>query len=211
MNIRHTASDDSGFSLMELLVVAIIIGIVAAIAIPQGIAALRGYRLHSDSMAISSYVNLARMRSSSQNAPYRLVVNIAAGTYWIEKLCGMTPATTDAACTTPYSVFTIPQIEYATQYISQGNAFSSCRPGVVAASAFPGTILADPATCTDPFYMFFNTRGTPVDSAGLPLTNGGVALYITNSNNMVDAVTTSPGGLASTWTCPLNCVNFSLR
>lgn len=206
MKTGQKARRDSGLSLMELMVVAIVIGIVAAIAIPQAISSLRGYRLHSDAMAISSYINLARMRSSSQNAPYRLVMNMAEGTYWIEKLCGMDPA-----CASPYAGYSPAQVEYATQYISQGNAFSSCRPGVVAATAFPGTVTADPSTCTDPLYMYFNTRGTPVDSAGLPLTNGGIAAYITNPNNMVDAVTTSPGGLASTWTCPLNCANFSMR
>ena len=59
--------------------------------------------------------------------------------------------------------------------------------------------------------MYFNTRGAPVDNTGNPLANGGTALYIANQNNMVDAVTTSLGGQAAIWTCPVNCGNWTMR
>jgi len=129
-------SKDCGFSMIELMVAAIVMGIIAAVAIPQALSALKGYRLHADATSIASYVNQARMKAASQYAPYRLVVNIAAGTYWIEKLCGATPTTSDPACTSPYAAFTVPQIDSGTQYVLQGDTFSSCRPSFITGTAF---------------------------------------------------------------------------
>lgn len=188
---------EAGFSMLELLVVLLMMGIIAAIAIPAAYNSLKGYRLHSDATAIASYLNVVRMKAASQYAPYRLVVNVAGGTYTMEKLCGLTTTTVDSACTTPYQTFTTPQLEGGTQYISQGNTFSSCRPSSITGSVYPGTIIADPSPCPDPLYMYFNTRGSPVNNTGSPLTNGGDVLYLRNQNNLVDAVSVSIGGRVS--------------
>lgn len=188
---------EAGFSMLELLVVLLMMGIIAAIAIPAAYNSLKGYRLHSDATAIASYLNVVRMKAASQYAPYRLVVNVGGGTYTMEKLCGLTTTTVDSACTTPYQAFTTPQLEGGTQYISQGNTFSSCRPSSITGSVYPGTIIADPSPCPDPLYMYFNTRGSPVNNTGSPLTNGGDVLYLRNQNNLVDAVSVSIGGRVS--------------
>lgn len=181
----------------ELLIVILIMGVTAAMSLPSALSALKGYRLHSDASGISSYLNVAQMQSAAEYAPHRVAVNIAAGTYMLEKLCGITPSSVDASCTSGYAPFTTPQYEGGTQYLQQGNTFSSCRPAGI--SVWPGTITADPTGCPNPFYIYFNTRGTPVDSSGNPLGNGGAALYITNENGLVDAVTASPAGRTSIW------------
>ncbi len=179
----------------ELLVVILIMGVTAAMSLPAALNALQGYRLHSEASGIAGYLNLAQMHAASQYAPHRVIINVTAGTYMLERLCGMDPA-----CTGAYQSYATPQVEDGPQYIQQGNTFLSCRPTGITVS--PGTITLDPAGCPtppDPFYIYFNTRGQPVDSSGNTLGNGGAALYITGQNGLVDAVTASPGGRVSVW------------
>ena len=49
-----------GFSMLEILIVLLLMGIVAAFALPTAISHLRDYRLHSDAQAIASYLNVVR-------------------------------------------------------------------------------------------------------------------------------------------------------
>jgi len=189
---------DSAFSMLELLLVLLVAGTIVAMAIPQAYQAVKAYRLHADAGALAAQMNVARMRAPSQFEPYRVVINIAAGTYWREELCGDTSASVDAACTSPYQAHTTPVIEGGTQYALEGDVYSSCRPASIS-SAYPGTIQADPNPCSDPLYIYFNTRGAPVDNTGSPLGNGGAVVYVRNQNNLVDAVTVSIGGAVTTW------------
>jgi prepilin-type N-terminal cleavage/methylation domain-containing protein len=197
---------NTGFSMLELMVVILILMIIAAIAIPQAWTAIKIYKLHSDATSVSSMLNVARMEAASNYAPFRLVVNVAAGSYWDEHLCGNVSSTTDSNCTSAYMPFSTtnippllvrPKIVSGTQYLSSGNSFASCLPSVVTAGHYPGELSANPSGCPtnpDPFYIYFNTRGSPVDNSGNPLTNGGAAIYFTNRDNEVDAVTVAIGG-----------------
>ena len=189
---------DSAFSMMELLLALLAIGTIVAMAIPQAYQAVKAYRLHADASSLAVQMNVARMRAASQYTPYRLVINLAAGTYWREQLCGATSAGVDTACTSIYQPHTTPVIEGGTQYAIAGDVYSSCRPAS-AGSSYPGTILADPGSCSSPLYLYFNTRGAPVDNTGNPLGNGGAAVYLRNQNNLVDAVTVAIGGAVTTW------------
>jgi type II secretory pathway pseudopilin PulG len=188
---------DLAFTTIELLLVIATLGVIAAMAVPSVVNSVRGYRLHSDLSTLASLCNVARLRAASQYAPYRVNVSVAAGTYSIEKLCGNTASSVDGNCTSAYAAFTTPDIESGTQYVLQGNTFASCRPS--GPGSYPGTITADALGCPDPFHLYFNTRGAPVDSAGNPLTNGGAVIYMTNQNGMIDALAVSLGGEASVW------------
>jgi type II secretory pathway pseudopilin PulG len=192
------SSKDSAFSMMEILLVVLVIGTVVAMAIPQAYQALKAYRLHADASSLAVQMNVARMRAVSQYKPYRVAIDLAAGTYWREELCGATAASVDSACTSPYHARTTPVIEGGMQYASQGDAFACCLPSSLS-SAYPGAIQDDPASCSGPLYIYFNTRGAPVDNTGNPLGNGGAVVYLRNQNNLLDAITVSAGGAVATW------------
>lgn len=201
---------NSGFSMIEILVVLLIMAIITAIAIPSATNSLKGYRLHSDATTTASYLNVVRMKSASQYAPYRLVVNTDKGTFIMERLCGNTPNAApgdptrnpsfDANCSgvnANYQPFSTAQTEGGTQYISTGNTFHPCLQPIVPGASYPGSIVGDPGTCTGSVYMYFNTRGSPVSNTGGIPPNGGAVLYIQNQNNLTDAITVSLGGRVS--------------
>lgn len=184
--------------MLEILLVVLVIGTVVAMAVPQAFQAVKAYRLHADASSLAVQMNVARMRAASQYTPYRLVINVADGTYWREELCGATSASVDAACTSPYQAHSTPVIEGGAQYASPGDVYSICRPAS-AGTSYPGTILGDPNSCSGQLDLYFNTRGAPVDSTGNPLGNGGAVVYLQNQNNLVDAVTVATGGAVTTW------------
>lgn len=193
------SASERAFTMIEMLILVTVIGIVAAVAIPQAYHAVKAYRLHADASALADQLNIARMRAASQFAPYREVIDTTTGTYWREQLCGDTSVTVDLACTSPFSALTTPDIEGGTQYSLEGNSFSSCRPASVSGSSFPGSIQADPSPCPSTIEIYFNTRGAPVDDNGDPLANGGAVIYVRNQYNLVDAVTVAIGGAVSVW------------
>jgi len=122
---------NSGFSMLELLVVILVLGIVVAMAIPQAINAVKGYRLHSDAGAVAAQMNVTRFRATSQNAPYRLNIDVSTTphSYTMERLCGNTPSAVDSNCASPYAAFTVPQLEGGMQYLSTGDFFTTTNPG----------------------------------------------------------------------------------
>jgi type IV pilus assembly protein PilA len=203
---------ESGFSMIELMLVVTIMGVISAMAIPTAVRQVANYKVHADATSVSSLLNMGRMKAASQFAPFRLDVYVSSGSYVLEQLCGGN--TTDTSCTasgaTSYTAYSSPSYDTSgTQYLSAGNTFSSCRPSGI--SAFPGGVSADPTGCPDPARFYFNTRGAPVDSSGNPLTSSGDVIYIQNSKGLVDAVVLSLGGQVSVYNYSSVTSTWSLR
>lgn len=214
------AKRDSGFSMIELLVVILIIAIVATFTIPQAMTSVRAYRFHSDAQALAATLDVARLRATSQFVPYRVNLTwVWTGGTWVnaytlERLCGsMTSGCTapwTPVCTQPYWSQSTPQIEAGTQYLAVNNNYSWWNPGGTA--SYPGPIIPGStpvawagtpgvsATLPFPYGFYFNTRGMPVGCDGNPLPNGGEVIYLWNPNlNISDAITVSVGGRISVY------------
>jgi len=47
------SKSDAGFTILELLVVVIVMGIIVAMPIPQALTAVKAYRLHADAAVVA--------------------------------------------------------------------------------------------------------------------------------------------------------------
>ncbi len=185
---------NEGFSMLELLVVVLVIGLIAAVALPQALTAVKAYRLHSDTAAFAGQLNVARFRATSQNTPYRVAITTSAlpHTFQMERLCGNTPSSVDSNCTSAYQPRTN-GVEGGAQLLNRSNSFTTTNPG--GTTTYPGTITGGTAATV----FYFNSRGMPVDGSGNPLSNGGAVIYMTNNSNLTDAVAISVGGRVGTY------------
>lgn len=193
---------DAGFSLVEVLLVIVIMGIIAVFAIPGATHAVYNYRLHSDASNLAAQLNITRYRATSQYSPYSLTLafDSTVGRYsmTMQRLCGNHTPTSDcgtatAGCSAHYASYAN---EGGAEYISQTDSFTATNPG---GTVFPGSITAastPPSGSVATFY--FNTRGMPVGCDGLPVSNGGAVAYISSSQVAItDAVVVSVAGLVS--------------
>ena len=167
--------NNSGFSMLELLIVIAIIGIIAVFALPSAWTFVKGYRLHTDASAIASQLNVTRFRATSQFTPYRLSVAASTGTYSMDRM-----NTTYASPASEVSLG-----------LSQGISFLTTCPASVKPGNIPSSVTAGSTA------VYFNTRGLPVDTTGTP-TNINV-FYLKNVDNLYDAITVSLGGRITVW------------
>lgn len=182
-----TARSESGFSLIELMIVVALVAIMAGMAVPVTTNAFGFYRLSGDARAISSAMSLAKLRAASAFSRARLYVDTSANTFRIETWQKTGSTWTAETGTTPLSqndsfgftpVATAPPNSQAA--IGQSSACLNDTGGVIANTA-----------C-----VLFNSRGIPIDTAGAP--TGVNALYLTNGT-FVYGVTLSATGLSKVW------------
>src|SRR5262249_43358874 len=78
MNSPAKRSGTRGFTLVELLVVAAIVLIVAAVAVPNVLQGMRFLRLRGNASNIATLLQQARMRSVRDNRSYQVVTTVNA-------------------------------------------------------------------------------------------------------------------------------------
>jgi prepilin-type N-terminal cleavage/methylation domain-containing protein len=191
---------ESGFTILETLIVVGIIGVVAVIAVPLFGNALANFRLSGDARSMSNAVALSKMRAASNFSRVRLYVDLAGRSHHIETL--------DKTTTPPHWT-----TESGMTYLSTGVSFGF---GVVATPP-PNTqaVIGQAAACTTDegaaiagtACIMFNSRGVPIDASGAPI--GDNALYVTDGS-AVNAVTVAATGMLRSWrTLPLATPSWS--
>ncbi len=184
------ARTDSGFSLVEVLVVMAVIGILASFAVPVVSNTISGYRLRNEAKTISNLVGLAKMRATSQFSRARVYGDLGTNQYSLQ-LWDKTNnrwVTEGVTYTMPFGVRfgfgvldtpppnTQPAIAMATQCTNNA-----------------GAVIGN-TNC-----IVFNSRGIPITAAGAPL--GGNAFYMTD-NIGVRAITVTATPLVREWWSP---------
>jgi general secretion pathway protein H len=69
-NHQKTCGRSSGFSLLELLVVVLIIGLISALVMPRMAASLPGVQLQSTTRAVAASLRYARSKAVFESTPY---------------------------------------------------------------------------------------------------------------------------------------------
>jgi Tfp pilus assembly protein FimT len=182
-----TFGRESGFTILETLLVVGVIGIVAGIAVPMFGTSIAGFRLSGDARSISNAVAVAKMRASSKFSRVRVYVALGDKSFRME--------TWDKAASHW-------EVEGGSTNLSLNTIFGH---GVVA-SPPPNTqgAIAQAAMCKDDdgddiggtACIIFNSRGVPVDSTGAP--TGANALYVTDGT-AVYGLTVAATGMARLW------------
>jgi prepilin-type N-terminal cleavage/methylation domain-containing protein len=188
---------ERGFSLTELLIAILVIGVIAAIAIPQTIAIVRNQRIRGDAHSLAGSVSIAKMRAGSDFTQARLYLDLAANKFRVDVWdqtngCWHPDEAPDGTCADD---------------VTPGPTAVALSTGVTAGFAGAGgpppqttAALAQASPCTD------KTRLTPIpntacivfNSRGIPLNSLPGGLYITDTNT-VSAVTVNASGMAQTW------------
>ena len=141
-------SSQSGFGIIELIIVVVIILVLAGMAVKWMSPAIRSYRLSGTAFEIAATIRLARIKATTRDARYRVVPNVGARTYRTElRVRGPSTPWTLESGTTDYPLAT--GVNFDTTGIS---------------AAPPGQ------STTQATEMVFNTRGLLInDSTNVPV------------------------------------------
>ncbi|MDY6851476.1 MAG: prepilin-type N-terminal cleavage/methylation domain-containing protein [Thermodesulfobacteriota bacterium] len=77
-------TDSSGFTLIELVMIMVIIGVLVTVAVPVILSWLPGYRVRSATREIGSAFQLTRLKSATNTAEYRVVINASQAPFSIQ-------------------------------------------------------------------------------------------------------------------------------
>jgi prepilin-type N-terminal cleavage/methylation domain-containing protein len=191
------ARSSAGYSAVELLVVLVIVGTLAAMSLPLSVSMVEDFRLSGDAHSVSNSVALAKMSAAAQFTRARLRVNLVDGTHQVEiwRKTGTPGWIPDSGVTmlARGDVFGAGAIDTPPPNSQLAVAQApACRDDAGAAIANTACVI-------------FNSRGIAVDDAGAPSQvrvlylsgQTGVFAIVVSGTSRLQVWRISPGG--DTW------------
>lgn len=177
-----------GFSLIDVLGAIVVMGILAATAIPMTASAVRGERLKGDANAVVNSLALAKMRAASHSSRARLFVDTSTNSFVIQ-----TWDRTANAWTTEDGV------TYTSSGVTVGfGTLDTPPPNTQVAIAMSPQCRDDEGNdIGNTSCVVFNSRGIPIDAIGAPA--GGNAIYITDGTGVYAATVTATPLVRKWW------------
>jgi Tfp pilus assembly protein FimT len=188
-----------GYSLVELMAFMAVMVTLAAFVVPFTRSSVNALNLSGDARNLTSAVSLAKMRAAASFTQARIVVNLASGTFYVERW-QKNPAAWIAEGGTKVLSSTV-SFGFAgitTPPPNTQSAIAQAPPCLNAA----GVAMAGTAC------IVFNSRGVPIDSTNAPVATG--AFYI-GDGSAVYGVTASTGGMVQLWRTNVVGANWALN
>ena len=197
--MRPFRGSSPGYSLVELMAFMAVMVTTAAFVLPFTRSSINALNLTGDARNLSSAVSLAKMRAAASFTQARVVVNLAGGTFHVERWQKNTSTWVIEGIVKNLS----PTVSFG--FGGVGAPPPNTQPAIAQA---PACFDAAGGAMAGTACIVFNSRGVPVDTTNAPTA---LDAYYVGDGSTVFAVTVSTGGMVQLWRANLGSGTWALN